>query len=306
MAEVVGALGALTRPRAPDQWAFQAAFGAAFADWIAARPGGAELLAASFRDARPGQVGWMADYLSLPPEADSESFADALAALRRLTDDEVRADLAQTTQRPLPAVLLEPGVREVAVDLVLWLWTHTVETDWPRRARILRADIVARTAQLARHGWEAVLRDLGRDREWVGDGQLRINRYDLPTRTLPVGSRLLFVPTHTDGSWVGWHAERYALYYPVAGRLARIDAGRTDGLAPLVGANRAEVMTLLEVPRSTSQLAALSGQSIGSVGGHLKVLLEAGVVLRRRSGREVLYWRTSLGDALVASGRHRG
>ena len=42
--------------------------------------------------------------------------------------------------------------------------------------------------------------------------------------------------------------------------------------------------------------------SLGSVGGHLKVLLEAGIVLRRRSGREVLYWRTALGDALVAAG----
>ena len=62
------------------------------------------------------------------------------------------------------------------------------------------------------------------------------------------------------------------------------------------------MLTLLDVPRSTSQLAVLSGQAIGSVGGHLKVLLEAGIVLRRRSGREVLYWRTALGDALVAAG----
>ena len=185
---------------------------------------------------------------------------------------------------------------------MVWLWTHTLETDWGRRERILRADIVSRTAQLARHGWGTVLRDLGRDREWVGDGQLRINRYDLPTRTLAAGSQLLFVPTHTDGSWVGWHADRYAVYYPVAGRLARVDAASSAGLGPLVGANRAEVLVLLDVPRSTSQLATLTGQALGSVGGHLKVLLEAGAVLRRRSGREVLYWRTALGDALVAAG----
>ncbi|OFE17829.1 hypothetical protein BA895_13550 [Humibacillus sp. DSM 29435] len=40
---------------------------------------------------------------------------------------------------------------------------------------------------------------------------------------------------------------------------------------------------------------------LGSVGGHLKVLLASGACMRRRSGREVLDWRTTLGDALVAS-----
>jgi DNA-binding transcriptional ArsR family regulator len=262
----------------------------------------ADLVAASFRDARPNRVGWMADFLSIPPRSEAESFDDGLDHLRELTDAELRADLAETTQAPLAESLRAPGVRDLAADLVIWLWTHTVETDWARRERILRADIVARTAQLARHGWGTVLRDLGRDREWVGDGQLRINRYDLPTRTLPEGSALLFVPTHTDGSWVGWYADRYALYYPVAGRLAQVDAASTAGLGPLVGSSRAELLTMLDVPRSTSQLVALSGQRLGSVGRHLKVLLEAGVVLRRRSGREVLYWRTALGDALVAAG----
>ena len=51
-----------------------------------------------------------------------------------------------------------------------------------------------------------------------------------------------------------------------------------------------------------SGLAALTGLPLGSVGGHLKVLRESGLVERRRSGREVLYWRTALGDALTAAG----
>jgi DNA-binding transcriptional ArsR family regulator len=90
----------------------------------------------------------------------------------------------------------------------------------------------------------------------------------------------------------------------VSGALAETGSTRadTDGLGRLIGPNRARVLRLLEQPRSTTQLAALTGLPPGAVGNHLRVLLEAGAVLRRRPGREVLYWRTSLGDALAAPG----
>jgi DNA-binding transcriptional ArsR family regulator len=46
----------------------------------------------------------------------------------------------------------------------------------------------------------------------------------------------------------------------------------------------------------------VTGLSLGTVSDHLRVLLDAGTVSKRRSGREVLYWRTALGAALVAGG----
>jgi len=243
----------------------------------------------------------MGDYLSHPPEGDA-TFASELAQLQRLTDDEVRADLRETTQAPLAPALMRPGVRDLVVELVVWLWTHTVETDWARRERILRADIVSRTAQLARHGWGTVLRDLGRDREWLGDGQLRINRYDLPSRVLDDDADLYFVPAHGTATWVGWDLpRRYAIYYPVTGALAEVDGQADDGLERLVGVARARLLRSLDGPSSTSALVARTGMPLGSVGDHLKVLLASGTVLRRRSGREVLYWRTALGDSLVAT-----
>jgi DNA-binding transcriptional ArsR family regulator len=54
---------------------------------------------------------------------------------------------------------------------------------------------------------------------------------------------------------------------------------------------------------STTQLVALTGQALGSVGRHLKVLLDARLIGRRRAGRSVLYHRTSAGDALVEAQR---
>jgi DNA-binding transcriptional ArsR family regulator len=147
-----------------------------------------------------------------------------------------------------------------------------------------------------------VLRDLGKGREWAGDGQLRINSYDLPARVLSADADLLFIPVTSSVSWVGWtEPVRYAVYYPVAGRLAPGDATRHGGLDRLVGANRAALLRLLAQPLGTTHLAAAAGLPVGAVGNHLRVLLDAGVVARRRSGRHVLYWRTALGEALIAA-----
>src|SRR5580698_4853503 len=173
----------------------------------------------------------------------------------------------------------------------------------PYRANCpVRADIVARTGQLARYGWAAVLRDLGKGREWAGDGQLRINRFDRPTRVLSADADLSFIPVTSNASCVGWtEPVRYAVYYPVAGRLAPGDAARHGGLGRLVGANRAALLRLLDQPLGTTHLAAACGLPVGAVGNHLRVLLDAGVVARRRSGRNVLYWRTALGEAPIAA-----
>lgn len=300
MADVVAGLGALAEPRGPTERATAALHGVAFADMLAARPGRAAVLACSVRP------GWRADFLGIPPVSDPTTFTEELALVRALGDERIRADLAETVRRPLPDVLERPGVTAHAVGLLAWVWDRVVASDWPRRERVLRADIVARTSRLARSGWEAVLPDLGRDRAWLGDGRLRINVFDNPTRDLDEARELLFVPHHGSGSHVGWELPwRYAIYYPVTGVLAeRTVPGRTvDALARLVGGNRARLLAALSDPASTTGLVALTGLPLGSVGGHLRVLLDAGLVQRRRSGREVLYWRTALGDALAAAGR---
>ena len=71
-----------------------------------------------------------------------------------------------------------------------------------------------------------------------------------------------------------------------------------EALGILLGPARAGVLVLLDTPKSTTQLVALTGQGLGSVGRHLKVLLDARLVQRRRAGRSVLYYRTVAGEAL--------
>jgi DNA-binding transcriptional ArsR family regulator len=69
----------------------------------------------------------------------------------------------------------------------------------------------------------------------------------------------------------------------------------------LIGGSRARLLLTLEAPASTSQLARALGMPVGSVGDHLKVLHEAGLLTRARAGRSVLYQRTPVGDALAAA-----
>ncbi|MGH3445526.1 MAG: ArsR/SmtB family transcription factor [Nocardioidaceae bacterium] len=305
-ADVAAAIGCLLRPDGPAERAFAAAHGEAFRAMLEEHPGRRAVLDRSLRPTGGGRPGWIAHCLCAPPPGPGATFEQELDLVSALGDRGLRRDLRETTgESRLPAVLTRPGAIGHATGLLQWVWTHTVSTDWARRERVLRADIVSRTSRLASHGWAAVLHDLGRDREWVGDGLLRINRFELASRDLEAASDLFFVPTHTTGSWVGWDIpSRYAVYYPVSGRLA--DAGTPtpgrEGLTKLVGGNRARLLVVLERPLGTSALAALTGLPLGSVGNHLKVLLGAGLVTRRRSGREVLYWRTALGEALTAAG----
>lgn len=300
-AEVASALGALTRPKDPAERVFGAAHREAFQDMLEANPARRAVLDHSWRP------GWIAHFLSFPPHRPGMTFEEELQLVQAMGDRGIREDLREVVEgRPLEPILFEPRVIQHATELLDWVWSHTLATDWVRRERILRADIVSRTSRLASHGWAAVLRDLGRDREWVGDGHLRINRYDLPSRRLEEEADLFFIPVHCGASWVGCDIpRRYAVYYPVTGALARVDARVHGGLARLVGENRAAILVALGTPSSTSHLVATTGMPLGSVGGHLTVLLASGAVLRRRSGREVLYWRTALGDALVASGGDR-
>lgn len=94
------------------------------------------------------------------------------------------------------------------------------------------------------------------------------------------------------------------LIYPARGSAALWSTRppTTRALERLVGAARARLLALLDDPATTTQLVQVSGFSLGAVGDHLKVLRDAGLVARTRTGRSVLYRRTPIGDALVAGG----
>src|SRR5262249_56360972 len=83
----------------------------------------------------------------------------------------------------------------------------------------------------------------------------------------------------------------------------RRERERGAALAHLLGRRRAEVLAALGTPVSTVGLATRLRASPAGVSAHLKALRDAGLAGARREGREVLYARTPLGDALLRPGR---
>jgi len=255
---------------------------------------------------------WIADFFTSAPLSDAEpAFDEELDRIRQTPAEVALADLAValghqaggSARHPVPDILRDrTDLAQRAAGLLDWVWTQTTAASWPQRRRIIEADVIARTAQLGRDGWAAALAGMSPGMRWLGEGRLQINAYDNPPRDISSG-RLLFVPVTLQRGWISWDLpERYAVIYPCSGALA--EAGRRpvpETLAALLGPARARVLVLLDSPKSTTQLVVLTGLGLGSVGGHLRILLDAGLLARRRSGRSVLYYRTQAGDTLVAA-----
>ncbi|MFD5915851.1 ArsR/SmtB family transcription factor [Kitasatospora sp. NPDC058201] len=262
---------------------------------------------------------WNATFLTPTPAAESESgggdrggatFARELEPVRATPPGVVRADLAEALGGPVPELLRRDDLAERAADLLAWVWTETVRPSWPHRRRIIEADALARTARHGTHGWAAALDGMRPGLRWLGGSRLQVTPSDSPPLEL-AGAQLLFVPVTPSRSWVCWDVppvdgrrarpgRRYAVVYPCAGVLA--EEGRRpvpQALAALLGPARAGLLTQLDVPRTTTQLVALTGLPLGSVGRHLRILREAGLAHRRRVGRSVPYVLTAAGRVLL-------
>ncbi|MEV7793530.1 winged helix-turn-helix domain-containing protein [Streptomyces sp. NPDC087512] len=248
---------------------------------------------------------WIADFFC-PTSCEGESFEETLARVRAAGAGQARADLRVSLRGRLPAVLERDDLPERAAALLAYVWEETVLPYWEHRRRVLEADVVARTARVSRGGWAAVLDSLQPGVRWLGESRFQVNAHANPPRRIAADAELLFMPVTPRTGWVSWEGgERYAVVYPCLGVLADDHHRRPvpAALGALIGTARARVLALLETPLSTTQLVAVTGQGLGSVGRHLRVLLDAGLVERRRSGRSVLYVRTAAGEVLVeASG----
>lgn len=264
--------------------------------------------------------GWGADFLVAVPTGMTTTIEEMLAQVRATPPDQARADITEALRRHprldprITRILTGDEATGYLAGVLEIAWHALLEPEWPVLRAILERDVIYRAGQLAARGWAAALAELHPRLSWR-DGRIELARAASGDVSLN-GRGLLFLPSvfawpslsfRLDPPWPP------AMIYPARGVAARWEhhgtadrAAQAHGLARLIGPARAAIVQALEQPASTSQLAMTLGQSIGAVGDHLAVLRAAGLVSRARSGRSVLYARTPVADALVASATGAG
>ncbi|MFI9113203.1 ArsR/SmtB family transcription factor [Streptomyces venezuelae] len=257
--------------------------------------------------------GYLADFLNPTPSGPFPTLDAELDALRRTPAGQVRDDLQQLQKLPREGAAGEllrmlhedtPAALLKVADEIETYWELALAPYWARIQHVLEADVFHRARQVAEHGSARVLSDLHETVRW-DDGTLLLVRRHCSLSRDEAGSGLLLVPSVF--AWPRVLTRSVApdppqLAYPARGFGTVWEprtAGATEAVAAVLGRSRTLLLTELDTPASTTQLAAHCGLSPAGVSQHLIALRNAGLVTAHRSGRSVLYARTAVADQLL-------
>ncbi|WP_410812306.1 helix-turn-helix domain-containing protein [Micromonospora sp. 067-2] len=256
----------------------------------------------------PAAPAYLPDFLTPPPTGLTPDLAGELAALRATPPSVVREQLDLGPGRHVGVqadLYADPraGLRRLAGEVEEY-WRIALAPDWPRIRVLLDAEVSGRARRLAEDGAGGLLNDLHERVHWEGD-TLRIVQRHCTAPDMPDGPGLVLVPSVFVWPSVlsVFAGEVPQLAYPARGlgTLWERAAATPDALAAVLGRGRAQLLTELAAPVSTTELARRTGMSPGGVSQHLTALRAAGLVTTRRQGRMLLSARTDLADALVSA-----
>lgn len=281
-----------------------------YGDWIAAqRESAAQLDLRGLKAVQP-RVGFTPDFLTPPPKASRAKFATEIARVRSTPLETVRTELIRSRDElknpgaPEIDKMLEDlaGTRERLADEIEGAWEALIKPDWPLISRVLEDDIAYRGQQLTDGGLAGLFDDLHPTLAWEDD-RLIATRYRSEDRDL-AGQGLLLVPGVFAWPYlviVVDPAYHPTLVYPARGaaRLWSDAPAPPDPLARLLGRTRATLLVALDPPATTSALAAQYNLALATVAEHLSALYDAGLATRRRTGHQVHYRRTEVGQAVI-------
>jgi DNA-binding transcriptional ArsR family regulator len=260
-------------------------------------------------DLVPVPTTYIPDFLSPSPNRPIPDLASELACVRQTAPDLVRADInrmPQPVSSAVNALYRDPEGELIRLTAMMQsYWDVAIAPYWERILRLLDAEVLYRSRRLAEGGAQRLFVDLNPNVRWDGD-TLYVShkcfggKYALDGRGLVLTPSVFVWPDIFSSVSFPWQP---TLLYPARGlfTLWEEQARRKtpDGLARVLGRSRASLLNELEAPKSTTELAELTGLTAGGVSQHLAALQAAGFVDAHRRGRAVLYARTAIADALM-------
>ncbi|GAA3510211.1 DNA-binding transcriptional ArsR family regulator [Streptosporangium album] len=252
--------------------------------------------------------GYLPDFLTPPPGELAPTLATELAAIRATSADHVLADLdllGRTTPR-CQALRRDPESRLAQItEEIEAYWELALAPYWAKIHAVLDADLFHRARQVAEYGVGHFFNDLHSTLSW-DDNTLRMVRSHCGISRETTGPGLLLVPSVFAVNMLTWSRSPQPpqLAYPARGigtLWEHRPVTRIDAIAGVLGRSRAVLLTELESPASTTELARRTGVSAAGVSQHLTALRDAGMVSAHRAGRSVLYARTAVAESLLAA-----
>ncbi|MFI5913312.1 transcriptional regulator [Dactylosporangium sp. NPDC051541] len=251
---------------------------------------------------------WTPDFLNPRPYSPLTRIDDELDRIAATDPDVVRRDLHLVHPGgPLPAPLRGRPAAVLAriVDALAEYWRRCFESHWPRMRALLEGDVTFRGRQIAQHGLAAMFAGLAGTVRLV-DNVVEVQLRSKLDWTSPTTGGLTLVPTlwATIASAPISPDEPPMILYAARGVATLWEPQplpAPDALAALLGVARAGLLSHLDTPASSTELAIRLGVTTTAVNQHLRALYAGGLLVSARHGRSVLYRRSDLGDALTAA-----
>ncbi|WP_369185515.1 DUF5937 family protein [Streptomyces sp. Y1] len=260
-----------------------------------------------------GPSGYVPDFLTPAPGQPAPAPAAEWDAIRATPADRVRQDLDHLARHQgylgprLSGLRADPpaGLARLTQEIETY-WESALAPYWARIRAVLDADVFHRARTVAEHGAGHLFNDLHASVSWDDDAlTLARRKRDMPRHR--AGTGLLLIPSAFTGPGLRTRMrppDPPQLAYPARGVGALWEKRPATGacaLSPVLGRSRTLLLTELETPASTTELARRTGLSPAGVSQYLTALRGAGLVSAHRAGRSVLYARTGAAETLLAA-----